>query len=1291
VKKTVLILLCLVAFQLQSYASHLLGAEITYTHVKDFKYKVYITVYRDCNECKIAGGGGGSNTKDCSEVLLYLNTSDINSCTSKFLKQFSLMRESIDEILPLCPTAVSKCQSDTGLSYGVEAHTFTTVIDFENYKSYQSCGFDMYVQLALRADDIDNLDQSSQGETLYNYSYINPFKTHSSPKFTANPEILLTVNQASRSFITSDDTDDSIAIHFAQPLRGANNEIKYQSGYFVNRPLSVWCNGDNVYCEANPLANPPVGVTLDPHNGYLAFTPVKNNEKATLVFEVEQWRRTSKGPVLLSKVRRDILVEVTSYGQHNNPPQLRGTSIDKKSNELNLCVGENVCFEIEAKDAPFLFPDGSYQASNAVTYSWISQLSGAQIKQVLKSTAPYNKLQVCWTPQAKDAGKTFELDVTVSDDNCPLQATTSVQYVIQVHDKPENRIKITDLWCGSIKLEADSLNQGNQAPISWELNNKQGQTIFTSNKKIDTLEFSKNFNGNLNVTITSDKGCETKVELPIERETADLQETFGSITGKRAYCIGDSVKLFAKSSNNVLLRNVIWRLNDDTISNQSQVTYSAVFSDVKDRIDVTYVGTRGGLKCIDRKTEYITVEQHQDVDFAFIAPTCEGAGTVDIAQTASVPNGVWKGVNHNLIENNGIKINQLGDINVSVEICQEYTTTSITSGCKSRDTFCMWVVPNPNFKLAKTTVCGATGYFNLTNMDHNLFSFGQYDIDWTVDGIPPGPNPLDNPHVIELAGLSFGDHQVNGAFRNEFGCTTIDTGVLSLLEDIDLSVYSNQQGCQGDVTNLDEIFGIDLGGGLWSSSDHGPSVINNTISPSACGNIDLQFTYDQFGCYASRAFEIDIVCRPQINFNIHDTICALNSAYGLIAVPDIGKFVGDDITDNFLSLGQTEKTHSFEYQVVKSVCIFKYPLQTTVVAAPNLVVGSGVMASICEGQSIDFKDINVINGMLIITSTDGATELSGVGNSYKYIPSETEVGQRKTELTFNLIGHGYCPTPDERYKIRINPKAKIHLLDSHFVGCTSFAFKPRSFYDSEVVDWSKTQTEWDFGDVQKVSSKIQPSYNYKQAGTYSVSLHTVSPEGCVYNKTWLNAVNVNSSPRASFVPSPTGQVSIRRSTVDFINSSTSDDSVVYAWVFGTGNASDVSTDKSPSFTFSQDTGTYPVTLTLTTTKGCDDVYVQNINVGPDIRIFVPTAFSPNNKGSEITEEFKVVGVSILSFHMEIFNRWGQQVYESDNIEEEWDGRSGGRFCENGIYGYLIKATSLSGEHYEFIGTINIVR
>lgn len=1276
---------------MQSSASHILGAEITYSHISEYKYNVFVTVYRDCNECKIAGGGGGSNTKDCGEFYLFLKSSNINGCTSKSLKQYSLTRQSISEILPLCPTVTSKCKGDSGLSYGVEAHTFSTEIDFENFKSFQNCGYEMYVQLATRADDIDNLSQSSLGETLYNFSYINPFEVHSSPVFTANPEILLTVNHAAKSFVTTANSNDSISIHFARPLRGSNNEIEYQDGYSLQRPLSVWCNGDDEKCEANPQANPPVGVTLDIKTGFLAYTPVKNYEKATLVFEVEQWRNTKDGMTLISKVRRDILVSVTSYGQQNNPPQLFGTSQDTKTNNVNVCVGEEICFDILAKDAPYIYPDGSYQSAGTVQYDWVSQLPGAVIKQVAIAQAPYNKLQVCWTPNKQDIGKSFALQVKATDNHCLLQASSTANYTVVVNGKPENNAKIKELWCGNIQLDADSLKSNNITSVEWNLIEDNESTYFTSTNFIDTIRFNRPIKGQLSIRLTTDEGCSSELDYPINKEFADLTEDFGSILGLPAYCIGDTVHLIAKTRAAVKLDQVYWLNNLDTFSKESMIQYPAIFKEKSDVFDVVILGSKGTLSCFDIVKTEIIIEQGHDVEFTPIAPVCEGQSIIDISESASVLGGTWKGIGHNCIEDNQINIGKLGDISSSTELCQEYTTTSPSSRCLSRDTLCVWVVANPVLNLEKRTVCGATGYFNLTNMDPAMYSFGEYDIDWTVDGKELASNALGNPHLLELTGLSVGEHVVVGVYRNEFGCSTRDTGILSLLENIDLSSVTSKQLCQGETADLNDIFGIDLGGGFWTSPSNAANVINNSINPEVCGTVDLIFTYDQFGCYVTHDVMLDVVCKPSVTFILKDTLCALEESVNLIAIPNNGRFEGDNIKDNVLEIDETSKTYDFKYLVNKAGCVFEFPQKMTVMPAPKMVIGSGMMAAICEGQSIELKPINVSDGILEIKSSQGTSSFTGKDNLFKYEPTTTEIEQRKAIISLALIGSGYCPIPVEEFSIKINAKAKIHLLYSQFEGCTPFSFKPNFSYDSEIVDWSMTQTEWDFGDAPKRLIKIQPSYNYKTAGTYSVSLHTVSPEGCVYNKTWLNAVTVHNSPDASFRPSPTGQVSVRQSLVSFTNTSSSVDSMSYFWNFGTGNANDVSREVSPSFTYANDTGTYSVCLTATTANGCEDKYIHQVIVGPDIRILVPNAFSPNDKGSKITEEFKVVGTSVSYFHIEIFNRWGQQVYKSDNIDEEWDGKSGGRFCEVGVYAYLIQATSMSGETYEFKGTIHLLR
>ena len=68
-------------------------------------------------------------------------------------------------------------------------------------------------------------------------------------------------------------------------------------------------------------------------------------------------------------------------------------------------------------------------------------------------------------------------------------------------------------------------------------------------------------------------------------------------------------------------------------------------------------------------------------------------------------------------------------------------------------------------------------------------------------------------------------------------------------------------------------------------------------------------------------------------------------------------------------------------------------------------------------------------------------------------------------------------------------------------------------------------------------------------------------------------------------------------------------------------------------------------------------------------VMVPKAFSPNYDG--INDFFKVTGKDITKFEIQVFNRQGQLVYESDNIDDEWDGRYNGYKAQGGIYVWLI--------------------
>jgi gliding motility-associated-like protein len=96
-------------------------------------------------------------------------------------------------------------------------------------------------------------------------------------------------------------------------------------------------------------------------------------------------------------------------------------------------------------------------------------------------------------------------------------------------------------------------------------------------------------------------------------------------------------------------------------------------------------------------------------------------------------------------------------------------------------------------------------------------------------------------------------------------------------------------------------------------------------------------------------------------------------------------------------------------------------------------------------------------------------------------------------------------------------------------------------------------------------------------------------------------------------------------------------------------------------------------------------------VVPDIIAFIPNAFTPDKKGPEANETFRITSANASQFHIKIFNKWGQQVFESYNIHNSWDGTFMNKNCQMGVYVYTIVLVNDSGVTYKYEGTVNLIR
>lgn len=228
---------------------------------------------------------------------------------------------------------------------------------------------------------------------------------------------------------------------------------------------------------------------------------------------------------------------------------------------------------------------------------------------------------------------------------------------------------------------------------------------------------------------------------------------------------------------------------------------------------------------------------------------------------------------------------------------------------------------------------------------------------------------------------------------------------------------------------------------------------------------------------------------------------------------------------------------------------------------------------------------------------------------------------------------------------------------------------------------------WDFGDDTTTEDIISPEHRYENAGLYTVSVAITSPIGCFTTDTFPNLIKVEPSPTADFACDPDTLLSTFNRTVKFIDLSTG--AKFWNWQF---DRFGTTIQQNPTFTF-PDTGLYKVTLIVTHPAGCKDSLSKYLDIVPEIRWYMPNAFTPNGDGSNDGFLGKGFLEGVTDFRMTIWNRWGELVFETSDPSEDWNGRvkNIGGMSPSGVYVYVVNFTGPRGQKFDFQGFATLVR
>src|SRR6185369_15908689 len=111
------------------------------------------------------------------------------------------------------------------------------------------------------------------------------------------------------------------------------------------------------------------------------------------------------------------------------------------------------------------------------------------------------------------------------------------------------------------------------------------------------------------------------------------------------------------------------------------------------------------------------------------------------------------------------------------------------------------------------------------------------------------------------------------------------------------------------------------------------------------------------------------------------------------------------------------------------------------------------------------------------------------------------------------------------------------------------------------------------------------------------------------------------------------------------------------------------------------TGVKAIKLKVTTEFGCSDEYSTTVRIDPDITVFIPNAFYPNsnvpcqNQDPDCNKVFKPAAAGYLTIEVFIFNRWGQQVFYTNDANVGWNGNMDNKMpgipCQQDVYIYQV--------------------
>lgn len=500
-----------------------------------------------------------------------------------------------------------------------------------------------------------------------------------------------------------------------------------------------------------------------------------------------------------------------------------------------------------------------------------------------------------------------------------------------------------------------------------------------------------------------------------------------------------------------------------------------------------------------------------------------------------------------------------------------------------------------------------------------------------------------------------------------FGCHTTDTVSVYATTTGNANAHLDWEACITDT--VIQFASGTPGGGIW----RGYGVIDSVLgkfSPSIVGVGSYPVTYNTWQvCPATDTLIVKVLGLANIGVTADTTVCIgepiqLGATGGFYFFWEPPLYLNNATIANPISTTTTDITYAVTV-FNDSTCPNTDSVHITVIQKPT----AGFSAdTVCEGTATTIVDLAQPQGSLTyIWHMGNGAIINDTLSSYAYT-------QGGTYMVTQIVDNGVCTdTAYQQVNIDQKPVADF-TVDNACEGVQTF-----------INDLSQAQGgdyTWHMGDGTTVNDTID-SYLYSNAGNYEV-MQVINLGACA--DTAVQYVLISDAPLADFDYS-----FVDSQTVAFNNISQGGNS--WEWLYGDGSSSN---SQNPQHHYNP--GSYNVWLVAVNNAGCSDSATQVIVIPnkPDTAsmikdaIYIPNAFSPNGDGNNDVWQV-YTNAAIQYFSLNIYNRWGEKVYESNDNGTGWDGRYKAQLQDPQSFVYTLSIVLQHGERRAFKGSVLLMK